>query len=154
MDSLKKQCGGFSFIELVIVLSVLGVMAGLLFPLAEMTVIRHKEVGLKQALRDIRGALDDYQLAAQSGLFDSPTESGYPPRLEELTERHNADGRVFLREIPPDPFYAGPAGSAADTWLTRTYQSPPDASRQGQDIFDVFSSSDRLGSNGLPYAQW
>lgn len=152
---MRKQCGGFSFIELVIVLSVLGVMAGLLFPLAEMTVIRHKEVALKQALRDIRGALDDYQLAVRAGLFDSHTESGYPPRLEELTTRHGTEGRVFLREVPPDPFYAGPPpGSAADTWLTRSYQSPPDAPRQGQDIFDVFSSSDRLGSNGLPYAQW
>lgn len=151
---MKQQSRGFSFIELMIVLSVLGVMAGLLFPLTEVAMTRQKEAALKQALKDIREALDDYRLDAQAGLFESNTESGYPTRLEHLTARHGSSGRVFLRAIPADPFYAGQPTSAADTWQLRAFQSPPDNPQPGQDIFDVFSTSDRPGSNGLPYSEW
>ncbi|SDS21120.1 general secretion pathway protein G [Halopseudomonas litoralis] len=151
---MKHQNGGFSFIELMIVLSVLGIMAGLLFPLAEVAMTRQKEAALKQALKDIREALDEYRLVTQSGLFESHTESGYPARLEQLTERHGFSGRVFLRAIPADPFYVGEATSASNTWRFRAFQSPPDNPQSGQDIFDVLSTSDQLGSNGLPYSEW
>lgn len=151
---MKQKSFGFSFIELMIVLSVLGIMATLFFPLAEGAITRQKEAALKQALADIRSALDDYRLAAQAGLFESNTESGYPARLENLTKRQDSSGALFLRTIPADPFYSGQPANAEDTWQLRAFQSPPDNPQPGQDIFDVLSTSDQSGSNGLPYSEW
>lgn len=151
---MKRHDKGFTFIELMVVLGALGALALLAFPMVEMAALRQKEATLKQALLDIRQALDAYKEANDKALFQAGTESGYPSNLNELKNKRDQFGRFFLRTIPADPFYDGPVGLASETWIIRAYQSPPGAPQQGADVYDVFSSSTRIGSNGLAYSEW
>ena len=88
-------------------------------------------------------------------------DSGYPPSLEVLVEGAK-DARstkeetkiYFLRRIPRDPFNDDSSLSAAETWGKRSYKSPPDAPEAGEDVFDVYSLSEQVGINGIPYKEW
>ncbi|UXY50777.1 type II secretion system protein [Pseudomonas tohonis] len=139
-------------IELLVVMATLAVLATLLFPLLEHASRRQKEVELKQALLDIRDALDAYREASRSGVFKSGTESGYPRELAELTKVRDARGQLFLRAIPVDPFVSGQSKEVL--WGIRSYQSPPGSPAALGDVFDIYSTSNDRGSNGVPYREW
>ena len=146
--------------ELVVTLSLLGLMAMLATPMAEVSVQRAKEQALRSALREIRTALDLYKAAADQGLIERRVgDSGYPPELELLTSgvrNQKSPGHepmFFLRRIPRDPF-APNLGPAAATWGLRSYASPPNNPGPGADVFDVYSESGTTGLNGLPYREW
>ena len=154
---------GFTLIELVVTLALVAVVALTALPLYEVTVTRMKEVELRNALRVMRTALDAYKTAVDMGQISrSALDSGYPPTLETLVNgventQAAAGGParlVFLRNIPIDPFATDPSTPPAQQWLTRSYGSPPDDPQPGTDVFDVASSSERIGSNGVPYRQW
>ena len=154
---------GFTLIELVVTLALVGVVALTALPLYEVTATRMKEVELRGALRTIRTALDAYKTATESGqIARTALESGYPPTLEVLVEgveaAHETPGAparvVFLRQIPRDPFTPDASVAPAQQWVTRSYGSPPDDPQSGTDVFDVASNSPRVGSNGVPYRQW
>ena len=154
---------GFTLIELVVTLALVGVVALTALPLYEVTATRMKEVELRGALRTIRTALDAYKTAADSGqIGKAALESGYPPTLEVLVdgvesarETPGAPPRVvFLRQIPRDPFAPDVSVPPGQQWATRSYGSPPDDPQPGGDVFDVASNSPRVGSNGVPYRQW
>lgn len=152
---------GFTLIELLVTLAILAVLASAVVPLAELAVKRSKEQDLRTALRQIRGALDDYKRAVDEGRVAKKTdESGYPPSLDVLVEgvvneKDPKKGRIyFLRRIPRDPFGADPALGAGQTWGKRSYASPPDAPAEGRDVFDVYSLAEGAGLNGIPYRQW
>ncbi|WP_353390248.1 type II secretion system protein [Halopseudomonas sabulinigri] len=150
-----RQSEGFSFVELMVVLSILGIVAALLFPLLAASEVRHKEAALKQALSDIRGAIDAYHSEAHSGLISARTQSGYPRTLDDLLVQRSQQGLPFLRAIPADPFYTGGGAVKPEaTWRQRSSQSSPENPRPGEDIYDVYSSSSAIGSNGRPYSQW
>ncbi|HEX4596171.1 MAG TPA: type II secretion system protein [Burkholderiaceae bacterium] len=88
---------GFTLIELVVTLALVGVMAMVAVPLYEVTAIRMKEMELRSALRQIRTALDAYKDAADSGKIQKdPSDSGYPPTLKVLVDgvdaQQNAGG--------------------------------------------------------------
>jgi general secretion pathway protein G len=151
---------GFTLIELVVSLALMGLLALLATPMAEMAVQREREQSLREALREIRGALDRYKTAADQGQIERRVgDSGYPPDLQALVRGvpdQKSPGRVplyFLRRIPRDPF--APADVPAESsWGLRSYASAPQEPAPGADVFDVYSRSPGVGLNGQPYRAW
>jgi general secretion pathway protein G len=150
---------GFTIIELLVVMLVLGVLATAAFPMAELMLQRQQEQELKRALWEVRDAIDAYKRAVDAGQASKPAQgSGYPPNLEALVQgvpdvAGSRSAPYFLRRIPRDPF-ADPSLPAAQTWGLRSYLSPPDNPQPGADVFDVYSKSERVGLNGVPLRQW
>ena len=151
---------GFTLVEMVVVVAIVGVLASAAVPLVQFSQHRLKERELRHALREIRTAIDAYHKAVGEGRIARKADAtGYPPTLEVL-----ADGVVdaklpdakkiyFLRRIPQDPF--APAGRPkGEMWGLRSYASPPDEPRAGDDVFDVYSLATGTGSNGAPYRVW
>ena len=156
-----RHAGGFTFLELVITVAIVALLATLALPLSEVAVQRTKEQELKRSLREIREAIDAYKLAVdEQRIPKSVGESGYPKTLAVLMEGVN-DAKspkpakiYFLRRIPRDPFATDPGRPAAETWGKRSYASPPDEPQEGNDIYDVYSLSSRIGLNGVPHREW
>jgi general secretion pathway protein G len=156
-----KASQGFTLIELAITVAIVGILAAAAYPLAELSVQRQKENELRAALRDIRNAIDAYHAAALAGnIARSIDETGYPKRLDDLTQgidnlKDPKHAKVyFLRRLPHDPFADDQSAPAAETWGKRSYTSPPDQPLEGEDVFDVYSQSERIGMNGTAYRDW
>ena len=152
---------GFTLIELVVAVAIVAILATAALPLNELVVQRAKEQDLRRALRDIRTAIDAHKQASDDGrIVKKMGESGYPKKLEELAEgvedqkSPKRDKIYFLRRIPRDPFATDSALSDAATWSKRSYASPPDEPREGEDVFDVYTTAAGKGINGRPYREW
>ena len=152
---------GFTLIELIITVAILGLLASAAMPVAELALKRSREHELRAALRELRGAIDAYKAAAEQGRIELEVgASGYPPRLALLVDGiedvKDPEGRMiyFLRRLPRDPFFPDSGVRPEQTWGLRSYESPPDAPRPGEDVFDVYSLSSRSGLNGVPYREW
>ncbi|TMH26211.1 MAG: type II secretion system protein [Betaproteobacteria bacterium] len=152
---------GFTLIELVITVAIVALLASVALPVSELAVQRTKEQELRRTLRQIREAIDLYKQASDEGrIKKSIGDSGYPKKLEELAEGVDDQKSpkkamiYFLRRIPRDPLNADPTLSAAASWGKRSYASPPDDPREGDDVFDVFSLAPGKGINGQPYRDW
>lgn len=152
---------GFTLIELVITLAIVGLLATSAMPLASLIAKRDKEERLRTALREIRSGLDAYHEAAQQGHIKRELgDSGYPPDLKSLYEGVEdiaSEKKVrlyFLRRIPRDPFFPDGQAPAEETWGLRSYQSAPEDPQPGEDVFDVYSYSRQKGLNGVPYRDW
>jgi general secretion pathway protein G len=149
-------------IEMVVTVAIVGILASAAVPIAELSVRRVKEQQLQDALRQIRTAIDDYKRAAEEGrIAHSDTDSGYPKTLALLVngvaDQKSADRKIaiyFLRRLPRDPFAADPDKTPEQTWGKRSYASPPDAPREGADVYDVYSLSEGTGINGIRYRDW
>jgi len=155
-----RRAAGFSLIELLATLAILALLAAVAFPVADLAAKRVKEQELRYSLRQLRTAIDAYKLAGDEGrILRKVGESGYPPKLELLAEgvedlRSPTKAKIyFLRRIPGDPF-AEPGVTGAESWGKRSYASPPDEPKAGDDVYDVFSLSALSGINGVPYRQW
>ena len=151
---------GFTLIELVITVAIVAVLASVAMPLNELVVQRAKEQDLRRALRELRDGIDAHKQAFDEGrIVKRVGESGYPKKLEDLAagvedQKNPKKERIyFLRRIPRDPL-APEALAAAETWGKRSYASPPEEPRDGDDVFDVFSLSGATGINGRPYREW
>ncbi|MCI4429556.1 MAG: prepilin-type N-terminal cleavage/methylation domain-containing protein [Burkholderiales bacterium] len=152
---------GYTLVELLVVLAVLGLLASMAMPLAEVTVQREKERELKRALWEIRDAIDDWHRAREQGVIAGMAGiPPYPPNLQALVLSESGPqvfqgGRVqrFLRRIPRDPF-SEPSIPAELSWGLRSYLSSADEPREGADVFDVYSRSGGVGLNGVPLRQW
>lgn len=155
------SCQGFTLIELMIVVAIMGILASAAMPLGEMAVKREKERELRMALRQIRTAIDAYKKAADDGKIEKKAdETGYPRRLEDLDtgvgDVKDPDKKkiFFMRRLPRDPMFPDTEVPAAETWGKRSYASSPDSPEEGDDVYDVYSLSEKTGLNGIPYNQW
>lgn len=167
MDTSGHRSTGFTLIEMLVTLAIVGLLAITSTPLIEVTARRQKEADLREALRVIRGGLDAYKTAVDTGMLPKVAgESGYPPTLDTLTESlqradssdstsANASSRiVILRRLPRDPFAPDPLTPAAETWNTRSYGSRSDDPQPGADVFDVSSKSSQSALDGTTYTTW
>jgi general secretion pathway protein G len=150
---------GYTFVELLVVSTIVLVLASAVMPLARVTAARQRETELRRTLREMRTAIDKYKDAADTGVI-GPLEikvgsEGYPPDLETLVEgvtpANDATGRKlkFLRKIPIDPM------THNAEWGLRSYQDKPDTTRWGgQNVFDVYTTFDGVGLDGTKYRDW
>lgn len=158
MRALRRDAG-FTFIELLVVSTILLILASAAMPLARVTVQRQREAELRRALREMRTAIDRYKDAVDMGLIGGTDvrvgSEGYPPDLETLVEGvsvvNDASGRKlkFLRRVPIDPM------TNSTDWGKRSYQDRPDAtSWGGQNVYDVYSKSEGTALDGTRYRDW
>jgi len=152
---------GFTLIELVVTVSIVGILAAALLPLGQLSVKRMKEAELRAALREIRTALDAYKKATDEGRVEKIAETaGYPKSLDILVagvpDMRDPKKRLlrFLRRIPRDPMNPDLEASSQETWGMRRYDSERYALQGGDDVVDGFSLSLEAGLNGVAYHEW
>lgn len=151
---------GFSLIEVVVTLALIGLLASMAAPLTETLVRRGKEQELRNALYQIRDGIDAYKRAFDAGYIEkSLNSSGYPPNLQVLVEGvrdvRSAKGAkfYFLRRIPRDPLVTAKRDDEGG-WGVRAYNSSAQNPRDGEDVFDVYSTARGKGLNGIAYREW
>jgi general secretion pathway protein G len=125
MKAARREAG-FTILELMIVLTIAGILLTFAEPSFSKTIHKAREASLKQNLFTMRDVIDQYR--ADTGK--------YPPSLADL---HTAG---YLKRVPFDPF----------TKSDKTWQEILDQAEGG--VFDVHSGSDLVGSDGVPYNQW
>jgi len=152
---------GFTLIELVVTVAIIGLLTSAAMPLVKLTVQRERETELHQSLRILRSAIDAYKEAADTGRIKMELgDSGYPPNLQILvdgTEDIQSEKKTmiyFLRRVPRDPFFPDAAVTPAETWGLRSSKSPPTDPQAGDDVFDVYSMAQGNGLNGVAYHEW
>ena len=146
---------GVTLIELLVAVSVLGILAGVAMPLAQATATRTRELELRRNLRKIRESLDQFKTEydkARANVRDAREEfkkkistdrTGYPLTLEETVETK------ILRRVPRDPM------SADGKWVTRSFSDNPESSlSDGKDVYDIRSASKAAALDGTRYDTW
>jgi general secretion pathway protein G len=157
-DRSLRQAG-FTFIELLVVTTILLILSSAVMPLAKVTVQRQREAELRRGLREMRTAIDKYKEAVDNGLIGSidvkAGSEGYPPDLDTLVEgvtvANDASGRKlkFLRRVPRDPI------TNSTDWGKRSYADKPDATTWGgSNVYDVYSKSQAKALDGTKYSDW
>ena len=150
---------GYTFIELLVVATIILILASAIMPLARVTSTRTREAELRRALREVRTAIDKFKDAADAGLIAAPdlktAGEGYPPDLDTLVEgvgtNNDQTGRKlkFLRRVPIDPM------TRSTEWGMRSYQDEPGSTRWGgQNVFDVYTTFEGTALDGTNYKDW
>jgi general secretion pathway protein G len=150
---------GYTFIELLVVSTMILILASAIMPLARVTATRTREAELRRSLREMRTAIDKFKDAADQGQIGSLDikvgSENYPADLQMLVDgvaaANDATGRKlkFLRRIPVDPMHHD------SEWGLRSYQDKPDAtSWGGQNVFDVYTTFNATALDGTKYRDW
>ncbi len=164
-----RHTRGFTLIEMVVVLALVGILASAAFPLQALASRRAQESTLRETLRSLRSALDAHAEAVrQKRIAPAADGSPWPASLQVLVQgaplldasgQPAPDGRRLrlLRSLPRCPF-ADAALAAADTWATRHSQSDApvhgQAPEPGADVFDLHCRSTALALDGTAYQAW
>ena len=138
---MRRRQQGFTLLELIVVVTVIGILATIALPALKNVPTRAQEGVLMTDLVTFRDVIDQYY--ADKG--------NYPPTLEALVDEG------YLRSIPIDPIT-----KSADTWVLVYEEIDPDAEPAETDlpedgqpgIHDVHSGSDRMSLDGTPYSEW
>jgi general secretion pathway protein G len=133
MSNRRTQSDGFTLIELMIVIAIMGILLTLAIPSFVGAIKHAREAALKEDLQTIRTALDTYPMDKQKG----------PQSLDDLVQSG------YLREIPEDPMTR-----SRDTWVTDTSDAMYSLDETDPGITDVHSGSSETGSDGQPYSSW
>ncbi len=149
----SRTARGFTLLELIVAATILSILTLMALPLARVTIQREKEKELRQALWEMRDAIDRYKDAADRQAFQTKVDTnGYPPDLETLVKGVEMQGGKkirFLRSIPKDPM------TKSTEWGLRSMQDDPDSdSWGGQSVFDVYTKSQGTGLDGTKYKDW
>ncbi len=154
-----RSADGYTFIELIVVSTIILILASAIMPLAKVTAQRTRETELRRDLREMRTAIDKFKDAADTGQI-SPLDldadnQGYPEDLQQLvdgvTANNDATGRKlkFLRRIPIDPM------THSTDWGLRSYQDDADAtSWGGENVFDVYTTFRGTALDGSDFRDW
>ncbi|MCH7747985.1 MAG: type II secretion system protein [Acidobacteria bacterium] len=159
MRARLRAVPGYSFVELLVVSSILLILASAVLPLSQVTIQRQREAELRRALREIRTAIDNHKDSVDLGLIGGVDvragSEGYPPDLETLVDGievlNDASGRKlrFLRRIPFDPM------TKSTEWGLRSYQDDPDSRSWGRDsVYDIYTTSRASALDGTKYNEW
>jgi len=154
-----RQSRGYTFVELLVVSTIILILASAIMPLARVTATRHREAELHRALREVRTAIDKFKDQADLGNISTldlkPGNENYPADLQILvdgvTAANDPTGRKlkFLRHIPVDPMTHG------TDWGLRSYQDKPDSTHWGgQNVFDLYTTFDGTALDGTKYKDW
>jgi general secretion pathway protein G len=143
---------GFTLLELIVATTILLILTSMALPLARVTIKREKEKQLRQALWEMRDAIDRYKENGERGGFQIKVDTyGYPPTLDDMVKGVDVQGKKtrFLRKIPIDPM------TGTTEWGMRSMQDDPDSdSWGGQAVFDVYTKSQGTGLDGTKYKDW
>jgi general secretion pathway protein G len=162
-----------TLLELLITIAIIFILASIITPISRVTVKRGKEIELRQHLRMMREAIDQFKkdwdreadrligLACQKNQLTCKEVSsiyGYPKTLETLLEVELSGQEAavkgitkkrYLRRIPIDPM------TQSNEWGLRCYTDDPDASTWcGDDVFDVYTKSPLTALDGTKYRDW
>ena len=151
----RSRSRGYSLVELVVVVALIMILTAMIVPVTRFHWTRMKEMELKEALRNMRTAIDEHKRLSDQGLIPVEIDTeGYPKELEDLVKGIELVGQVkkvrkFLRKVPIDPM----TGEAE--WGLRSLQDDFDSTSWGrQNVYDVYSLSDRTGLDGTKYKDW
>ena len=148
-------------LELLVAMAVIVILASVAMPLSRIGQKRMKEFELRQNLRELRNAIDQFKTdwdekkISHTASDIANEETGYPRRLEVLTKGVPVGDpsqnklRKYLRRIPKDPF------TNSIEWGTRCYEDEPDALIAcSKDVYDVHSQSNQVALDGTKYETW
>ncbi len=160
MKTFRRRNRGFTFIEMLVTLTIVAILAGAALPLAKFTIKRQKEIELRRNLRLVREAIDVYKKMADEKIFEFDEETeGYPPDLDTLVEgieiKESVEGdeveriHKFLRRIPMDPM------TNSLEWGKRSYQDDLESNAWGgENVYDIYTKSPGIALDGTKYREW